>query len=144
MIALLITALLAGSCPLSAPLNGPVVRGYQPAGWFGGHWGVDIAAEPGTPVAAAAAGTVSFSGPVAGRISVTVHHGGGVRTSYSYLRGASVPIGTHVEQGDVIGWSGIDHGFEALHFSLRVGNHYVRPRYGECLLVPAPALRLVG
>jgi len=57
-------------------------------------------------VVAVAAGIVTFAGSVAGRLSVTVHHGGGVRTSYSYLSAASVTLGEVVTAGTVLGSPG--------------------------------------
>ncbi len=70
---------------LRPPVDGVIVRGFAPVGRFGGHWGVDFKADPGTPVTAAGGGVVTFAGSVAGRLSVTIAHGGGLRTSYSYL-----------------------------------------------------------
>lgn len=144
-VALVLSVALALPCPLGLPVDAPVVRGFAPAGSYGGHWGVDFEVEIGTAVYAAAPGRVSFAGQVGGRLSVTIDHGGGVRTSYSYLDEIAVDNGSRVNRTTVVGWSGVDHGIEALHFSVRIGNEYVMPRVGaSCRLVPAKALRLAG
>ena len=54
------------------PVPGDVVREFAPQGAYAGHWGVDLAAEAGTPVRAARDGVVTFAGPVAGRLSAIV------------------------------------------------------------------------
>ena len=40
------------TCPFVAPVRGPVVAGFAPVGSYGGHWGIDFGAVPGTPVRA--------------------------------------------------------------------------------------------
>ncbi len=142
LIALLFTLAAHSVCPFHRPADGPVLRPYAPQGDYGGHWGVDIAASPGSPVVAAAAGTVTFSGRIAGRLSVTVLHGGGVRTSYSYLGAALVAPGSAVAAGTAVGVGGVDHG--AVHFSLRIGDRYVAPLLEGCRLVPGRGVRLRG
>lgn len=150
MIALLVAMVLVApvsghSCPsLAAPANAEIVRPFAPAGRFGGHWGVDFATEPGTPVHAADAGTVTFAGDVAGVLSVTIDHGGGLRTSYSYLSEIAVARGDVVAEGETVGRSGLDHDLAAAHFSVRVGDVYQDPEnWLQCLRSPGPALALV-
>ncbi|MEX0826001.1 MAG: M23 family metallopeptidase [Acidimicrobiia bacterium] len=141
---MLIAALFV-SCLIGLPADGPVVRGFAPEGLYGGHWGIDIAVPAGTSVGAADAGVVTFSGQVAGRASVTISHGGSVRTSYSYLSSRSVAQGQHVRAGEIIGLSGVDHGLEAIHFSLRLGDRYLDPMRAGCgSLSPGPGVRLVA
>jgi len=114
---------------LSAPVAGPVVTGFAPTGTYAGHWGIDYDAEPGQVVRAAAAGWVSFSGIVAGNRTVTVDHGGELKTSYSYLAEVWVRRGAAVSTGSVVGTSGTLHGQETpgLHFSTRIDGAYVDP-----------------
>src|SRR5215211_376210 len=83
------------------PVDGVVVHPFEePASVYGaGHRGADLAAPPGTPVHAANDGVVSFAGAVAGALHVTVAHAGGLRTSYSFLAGASVRTGQQVARG---------------------------------------------
>jgi len=53
-------------------------------------------------VLAAGAGTVSFSGVVAGRGVVTVRHTGGLRTTYEPVDDRA-PVGTTARRGDRVG-----------------------------------------
>jgi murein DD-endopeptidase MepM/ murein hydrolase activator NlpD len=141
----LITPVTGRSCPgLASPVDAEIVRPFAPVGRFGGHWGVDFGTTLGTPVGAADAGTVTFAGDVAGVLSVTVDHGGGLRTSYSYLSEISVGRGEGVAAGDTLGYSGLDHDLPAVHFSVRVGDLYRDPQpWLGCLRSPGPALALV-
>jgi murein DD-endopeptidase MepM/ murein hydrolase activator NlpD len=123
---------------------GPVVRYFEPTGAYSGHWGVDLAAPVGSPVTAASPGSVTFAGSVAGMRSVTVDHGGGVKTSYSYLSRIDVTRGDRVAQGDVVGLSGLDHGRQALHFSVRLRDVYQDPlAWLGCLEDPRDGLALL-
>ncbi|MDP2624474.1 MAG: M23 family metallopeptidase, partial [Actinomycetota bacterium] len=122
---LLLVAALGGPCVFDLPVEGPIVRGFAPSGAYGGHWGIDLAIPDGSPIRAAAPGVVTFSGEVAGRSSITIHHGGSVRTSYSYLSLRAVGTGDHVGRGQVIGSSGVDHGVAAIHFAVRIGERYI-------------------
>ncbi|MEV8595549.1 M23 family metallopeptidase [Streptomyces sp. NPDC052012] len=85
-----------------------VLRGWEPpATPYGrGHRGVDLAAVPGTPVRAVAAGRVSFAGRVAGKGVVSVELSGTgdppLRTTYEPVR-ASARKGDAVRAGEVIG-----------------------------------------
>jgi murein DD-endopeptidase MepM/ murein hydrolase activator NlpD len=146
--ALLLTATFAvddGCVRLRPPVTAPVVRPYAPVGSYGGHWGVDFAVPVGTTVRAAESGTVTFAGSVAGRLSVTVEHGGGLRTSYSYLAVLGARSGQMVSVGDPVGTSGLAHGEPALHFSVRVEDRYQDPApWLICSLAPAPGLRLAA
>ena len=49
---------------------------------------------------------VTFAGAVAGTLHVTLAHGGGLRTSYSFLQSVAVRDGQDVARGDVVGTSG--------------------------------------
>jgi murein DD-endopeptidase MepM/ murein hydrolase activator NlpD len=128
----LIPAPVGAATVWSPPVDGPVVRGFEPPrGKFGpGHRGVDYAVAPGTPVRAAGAGLVVFAGRVAGGLHVVVTHTGGLRTGYSYLTGLAVKKGDTVPRGAVVGFSGGTgpaHEPGVLHFSLREGVGYTDP-----------------
>ena len=139
----LILGLLPGPCLLDFPVDGPVIAPFAPVGVYGGHWGIDLAVPVGTPVRAAGDGVVTFSGEIAGRSSVTIHHGGGVRTSYSYLASRTVAAGVRVGRGEIIGTSGQDHGIPAVHFSLRLGDRYLDPGAAGCRpIAPRVGIRL--
>ncbi len=67
-----------------------------------GHRGVDLAAPAGTPIRAAAAGTVVYAGMLAGRGVVSVQHDGGLRTTYEPVDAAVHP-GQRVTSGQALG-----------------------------------------
>jgi hypothetical protein len=103
------------------PVEGMVASGFgkRRMGW---HAGIDIKAEMGTPVLAAAAGTVSFSGWAAsyGRL-VKIQHPNGFVTVYAHNNENLVQVGDEVGAGTMIatvGRSGraSDH---HLHFEIR-------------------------
>lgn len=68
------------------------------------HSGADLAAEEGTPIAAAAAGRVSWVGamPIRGN-SVILDHGQGVKTGYHHLLEIAVEAGQTLDPGSVVG-----------------------------------------
>jgi len=88
---------------------------------------------------ASAKGIVVFAGAVAGSLHITVDHGGGLLTSYSYLDRILVRRGEIVDAGDRIAVSGA--GF---HFGMRLDGRYVDPetmfglRSVEVSLLPHP------
>lgn len=136
--------LALGLVCLMAPVDGPVVEPYAPAGAYAGHWGVDFAAVPGTIVASPLDGRVSFAGSVAGMLTVTIERGD-LKVSVSYLSEVLVAAGEEVSAGAPIARSGSAHGAEALHLSTRIGGRYVDPApFLACAFRPlSEALRLV-
>lgn len=99
--------------PDSWPLQGEVTSGFgkRPSP-FGGrssefHDGLDLAADYGSPVAAAGDGMVAFTGyrPGYGR-TVVIDHGYGFRTSYCHLSGYLVQAGERVKKGQRIALAG--------------------------------------
>lgn len=106
------------------PVRAPVIDGYRPPdGPYGaGNRGWEYDTTPGTPVGAAADGTVSFAGPVGGVIAITVQHDDGLRTSYTNLEDQQVRAGERTRQGQVLG-----HSAGRLHFGLRRGDEYLDP-----------------
>ena len=75
-----------------------------------GHMGTDYAAPTGTPVHAAGDGRVSFAGRRGGYgNAIVLTHGSTVSTLYGHLSrfARNVHVGTHVQQGDVIGYVGM-------------------------------------
>ncbi|WP_394288879.1 murein hydrolase activator EnvC family protein [Corynebacterium variabile] len=70
--------------------------------WLPGHRGVDLDAASGAAVRASAAGTVRFAGVVAGTPTVSVDHGGGLRTTYEPVL-AQVRAGEQVSRGQILG-----------------------------------------
>ena len=97
---------------LDRPVGGPVtspfgLRVHPVTGERKLHDGTDFGVPCGTPVHAAAAGTVTAAGDAGayGR-RVTIRHGPGRETSYAHLSVIDVPVGAGVSAGDVIGRSG--------------------------------------
>jgi murein DD-endopeptidase MepM/ murein hydrolase activator NlpD len=70
-----------------------------------GHYGLDIAADYGSTVRAAASGTVVFAGwkSNGGGYQVWVAHGSGLYTTYNHMSGVSVGRGQHVGRGQQVG-----------------------------------------
>lgn len=120
-------AIVPSDCGLIPPVDGAVIQSYAPIGSYDGHWGIDLTAPAGSEVVASDGGVVSFAGVVVGNRTVTVDHGGGVKSSYSYLSDLVVAAGTPVGRGELIGFSGVAHGTEAVHFSIRINGTYVDP-----------------
>jgi murein DD-endopeptidase MepM/ murein hydrolase activator NlpD len=119
----------SGSSGLIWPVNGPIVSGFGMR-WGRLHAGVDIAVPAGTPIAAAASGTVVLMGWVDGYGNYTcVDHGGGLSTCYGHQSGFATSQGATVSQGQVIGYVGCTgHCFgDHLHFETRVNGVPVDP-----------------
>ena len=116
----------------SWPVQGPVIRPYQPPEnpYGPGHRGIDIAAPFGSPLHAARNGIVAFAGWVGGALFISIDHDDGVRTTYSWLSAVAVHKGDHVATGQVIGATGHGHPDVAqphLHFGARIGDTYIDP-----------------
>jgi murein DD-endopeptidase MepM/ murein hydrolase activator NlpD len=94
------------------------------------HAGLDIVADSGTPVHAAAAGTISDVGYNANFGNyVIMTHAGGYQTLYGHLSSSSVAKGAKVGQGATIGLSG-NTGYSTgphLHFGLFKGGVVINP-----------------
>ncbi len=124
----------AGPPGFRLPVDGPptVLTPFRlPATRYGpGHRGVDLAAAPGSPVVAAAAGVVVFAGPLAGRGVVSVQHPNGIRTTYEPVT-ASVTAGQSVAAGAPLGVVEAGHAACApavcLHWGARIGEDYLDP-----------------
>jgi murein DD-endopeptidase MepM/ murein hydrolase activator NlpD len=111
------------------PVSGPLVSGYGMR-WGTLHAGIDIAVPAGTPIRAAASGTVVLAAYTGGYGNYTcIDHGGGVSTCYAHLSSYSVSSGQSVGQGQVIGSVGCTgHCFgDHLHFEVRVNGSPVDP-----------------
>jgi murein DD-endopeptidase MepM/ murein hydrolase activator NlpD len=111
------------------PVNGPVVSPFGQR-WGRLHAGVDIAVPAGTPIRAAASGTVAMAGWMGGYGQYTcIQHGGGVATCYAHQSSIGVGSGASVKQGQVIGSVGCTgHCFgDHLHFEVRINGSPVDP-----------------
>ena len=122
-----------GRLQLMAPTKGAITAHFGQKGGLwgaGGHHGIDYGVSEGTPVVAAAAGTVSYNdGPALGQV-IRVTHGGGYATQYAHLSRKSAPSGASVAQGELIGYSG-NSGTQStgphLHFELWQGGSRINP-----------------
>jgi murein DD-endopeptidase MepM/ murein hydrolase activator NlpD len=104
---------------------------------FGGssyesHEGQDIEALIGTPVRAAASGTVIIAGCQNGYGNVVyIDHGNGISTRYGHLSQIDVTIGQTIRQGEMLGLVGSTGRSTGphLHYEVRINNEPVNPRH---------------
>ena len=111
--------------PVSGPVTSPF--GYR---WGRLHAGIDIGVPYGTPIHAAASGTVVLAGWNGGYGNYTcIDHGGGMATCYAHQSSYAVSSGAQVSHGQVIGYVGnTGHSFGAhLHFEVRINGTPVDP-----------------
>ena len=95
------------------------------------HKGTDFRAKQGTPVYAAGAGRVVFTGQQHGYGNIIyVDHGGGVVTRYAHLSRFEITRGELVGEGRLIGRVGATGRATGphLHFEVRLGARAVEPR----------------
>lgn len=111
------------------PADGSLSSGFGMR-WGRMHNGIDIAAPAGTPIRAAASGSVVQAGASSGYGNYTcIQHSGGVSTCYAHQSSIGVSQGASVSQGEVIGSVGCtgsctgDH----LHFEVHVNGSPVDP-----------------
>jgi peptidoglycan DL-endopeptidase CwlO len=118
-----------GSGGLIWPLSGPVTSGFGYR-WGRLHAGVDIAVPEGTPIRAAASGSVAIAGWVGGYGNYTcIQHAGSLSTCYGHQSSIGVSVGQSVSQGQVIGASGNTGNSTGphLHFETRINGNPVDP-----------------
>ncbi len=94
------------------------------------HYGLDLAAAPGTPIVAPADGVVSYVGYESGYGKIlAIDHGFGVRTRYAHNSQIYVELGQKVKRRDVIsavGTTGRSSG-PHLHYEVRINDVPVDP-----------------
>ncbi|GAB4383582.1 MAG: hypothetical protein Kow00121_45660 [Elainellaceae cyanobacterium] len=107
------------------PSRGVLSSGY---GWRWGrmHQGIDIAADVGTPIYAAATGVIEFAGWNSGGYGnmVEIRHSDGSMTRYAHMNAIHVSAGQNVTQGEQIGEMG-STGYSTgphLHFEVHLPN----------------------
>ena len=117
------------------PVNGTITSEF---GWrthpiYGTarfHSGIDIGADYGTPIVAAANGVVSYAGWISGYgNAVIIDHGGGVSTLYGHNQSLAVGVGQQVSQGEVISYCGSTGNSTGphCHFEVRQNGEPVSP-----------------
>jgi murein DD-endopeptidase MepM/ murein hydrolase activator NlpD len=119
-----------GSSTISSPVHGTVTSDFGPRDGRN-HDGIDIAAPTGTPVRAAACGTVSLAGQQSGYGNIVcITHTSQFSTCYAHLSRFAVSSGTRVQQGQVIGYVGCTGSCTGphLHFETRVGGQAQDPK----------------
>ena len=108
---------------LAKPISGQITSrfGVKSSIRSSSHTGLDIAASSGTPIKAAASGTVTFSGRKGsyGNL-IVVSHGNGVETYYGHCSKLYYSAGTKVSQGQVIAAVGSTGNSTGPHLHLEV------------------------
>ena len=105
-----------GGGTLSRPVGGPVtspygMRRHPITGVYKLHDGTDFSAGCGTPIRAAAAGTIIeqyYNGGYGNRVIINngIKRGASVVTTYNHLSRYAKGRGAHVSRGEVIGYVG--------------------------------------
>jgi murein DD-endopeptidase MepM/ murein hydrolase activator NlpD len=111
------------------PVQGPVTSPFGMR-WGRMHEGIDIGVAYGTPIHAAASGTVIYAGWMSGYGNlIVIDHGRGLATAYGHQSSLAAGTGQTVAQGQTIGYVGCTgHCFGPhLHFEVRVNGQPVDP-----------------
>ncbi|MEU8183342.1 M23 family metallopeptidase [Micromonospora sp. NPDC049047] len=107
------------------PMPGAEVTSCYGQRWGTLHAGIDLALPSGTPIRAAAAGTVTQAGDAADGYgnSVFIDHGTGYLTHYAHQSRIAVTVGQKVKAGQIIGYEGAtgDATGPHLHFEVHQG-----------------------
>ena len=124
MIGVVATLVVLSSTCYQQPVHAPVVDPFRaPACAFcSGNRGLEYQPNAGSPVFAAAAGVVTFSGVVAGVRYLVVVQTDGRSATYGRLAVARVTLGATVRSGEAIATT-----TERFYFGLRQGDRYVDP-----------------
>ena len=120
------TGIFAWPLPQSFTITSPFGYRQDPfTGEMSYHGGTDIAAPQGTPILAAADGTVTVANgtdPWGGSYGyhVKLDHGGGMETLYAHCLAIAVTAGRQVRQGEVIGYVGSTGNSTGTHLHFEV------------------------
>jgi murein DD-endopeptidase MepM/ murein hydrolase activator NlpD len=120
----------AGPAFYQRPVSGPIVAGFGMLANGQRLDGVEMAAQPGTPILAAAEGVVVYAGgdlPAYGNLVLVRHPDGGV-TAYGYAGTLNVREGARVMRGDALGAAG------------ERGRIFFQVRRGSAAIDPAPLI----
>ncbi|MCH2093789.1 MAG: LysM peptidoglycan-binding domain-containing M23 family metallopeptidase [Rhodobacteraceae bacterium] len=105
------------------PVTGSIIRAYAK----GRNEGIDIAAEAGTPIKAAASGSVSHVSETPDGVPILlISHPGNLTTIYTNLDGITVKTGDSVSKGQRLGKIRASD-TPYLHFEVREGYQSVDP-----------------
>lgn len=137
------------------------VGSYRLVSGFGERWGrlhagVDLAASVGTPILAAAGGTVLDAGCTSptcdtpGSLAmpgcgwrVNLHHGGGLVTRYCHAVALVVAPGQLVQAGETLGWVGSTGNSSGPHLHFEV-HRDAPPATNATAVDPVPFLQAAG
>lgn len=105
---------------------------YHPiSGSYSFHTGIDIGADGGTSIYAAADGKIISRGWIGGYgNTIIIDHGNGISTLYAHQSAfGSFGVGDYVVSGDVIGYVGTTGNSTGnhLHFEVRVNGNHTSP-----------------
>jgi murein DD-endopeptidase MepM/ murein hydrolase activator NlpD len=118
--------------PVAAPMtSGFGMRVHPLSGGARLHAGIDLGAPAGTPIRAAAGGTVVVAGVMGGYgTTVDIRHADGTTTRYAHQSRLLVRSGQQVAAGQVIGLVGSTGASTGphLHFEVRTPAGPVDPR----------------
>ena len=127
----------AAAMTMISPVGQPMIvkspqgfRIHPITGEYKYHSGVDLAADYGDPIYAAAAGTVTYAGWMQGYgNTVIINHGGDLHTLYGHNQELLVSVGQSVPQGFVIARAGSTGNSTGphCHFEVRVNGEPVNP-----------------
>ncbi|HXW51713.1 MAG TPA: peptidoglycan DD-metalloendopeptidase family protein [Candidatus Acidoferrales bacterium] len=117
--------------PVRGPITSPFGMRVDPiTGRYALHSGIDIGADYGTPIQAAADGTVIFASWYGGYgNAIIIDHGSGLSTLYAHCSAMYVTVNQLVQRGQVIGAVGMT-GYATgphLHFEIRVNGVPINP-----------------
>lgn len=114
--------------PVAPPRH--LLRPFEapPTPYSAGHRGIDVAAQRGGAVSAAADGVVSFAGVVVDRPLLSLRHADGFVSSIEPVI-AGVAAGDTVSAGQIVGVvaSGGHCDDRCVHFGVRLHGEYVNP-----------------
>jgi murein DD-endopeptidase MepM/ murein hydrolase activator NlpD len=121
----------SGSVVFVWPVNGRIISPFGATSGGERNDGINIAAVQGTPIHAAAGGTVSYAGDDLkdyGNL-VLIKHADGYVTAYAHADRLIVGKGDAVSKGQVIGYAGHtgDVATPQLHFEIRHGTQPLDP-----------------
>jgi murein DD-endopeptidase MepM/ murein hydrolase activator NlpD len=123
----------AASAPkLLWPVQGKIISNFGANASGERNDGINILASRGTPVHAAAPGTVAYVGEELknyGKL-VLIRHEDGYVTAYAHSDAVTVSVGDRVARGQTIGYAGAtgDVSQPQLHFELRQGTRPLDPK----------------
>lgn len=131
------------------PVTASVLDPYRPPPqpWMPGNRGIEYDTARGELVRAIGPGRVTFAGPVAGTLHVTVRHPDGLRSSYSNVGAVRVRVGHTVAAGHVVAVAA-----GPVHLGVREGDEYIDPaslwgdrvQGGRVALIPLRLGRALG